>query len=230
MFSVTSILRVTAKDLYHHIVSIVSISLLVAILCIPFFLFLPWQLAILFLLLIGGPVWLAAATSMEAVLTNKKVILINVFLKGFFAHYLKGVGLAFFFGGFVFILAASWWHWSIEQSYVAFAIACFQTYFSGMVLLSQLYTVPLLIKYQLNLPKAMGASVKLLLKYPLYTIGCFIQLVLFAGLLAFTIVGNALLLPGVVALFLSRMTSAAVSRSDFFVTSELQDEHTIKAS
>lgn len=230
MFSVTSILRVTAKDMYHHIISIIAVSLLVSVLCIPFVLFLPWQMAILFLLLIGGPIWLAAATSMEAVLMNTKVVLIKVFLQGLKRHYLKGIGLAFFYGGFAFILGASWWHWSIEQSYVAFAIACFQTYFSGMVLLSQLYTVPILMKYQLSLPKAMGTSMKLLLKYPLYTMGCFIQLIIFAGLLAFTIVGNALLLPGVLALFLSRMTSAAISRSDLFFEHEAHTEQTVKAS
>ncbi len=71
MFSVTSIVRITAKDLYQHIVSIISISLMVSLLCVPFLLFLPWQLAIGFALFIGGPVWLAATASMETVLTNK---------------------------------------------------------------------------------------------------------------------------------------------------------------
>lgn len=106
---------------------------------------------------------------------------------------------------------------------MAFAIACFQTYFAGMVLLSQLYTVSLLIKYNVRLAKAMGMSLKLLLKYPLYTMGCFLQLVLFAGLLAFTIIGNALLLPGVIAVFLSRMTSAVISKTDLFDNNELKE-------
>lgn len=223
MFSVTSILRITAKDMYHHIISIISISLLVSLLCVPFILFLPWQFAIGFILFIGGPVWLAAAATMEAVLSTNNVKLIRTFLKALRTSYFKGLGLSFLFGGFTFILVASWWHWSVEQTYMAFAIACFQTYFAGMVLLSQLYTVSLLIKYNVRLAKAMGMSLKLLLKYPLYTMGCFLQLVLFAGLLAFTIVGNALLLPGVIAVFLSRMTSAVISKTDLFDNNELKE-------
>lgn len=58
MFSVTSILRVTAKDIYHYIVSIIAISLFVSISLIPFVLFLPWQLAIVYMLVVGGPVFL----------------------------------------------------------------------------------------------------------------------------------------------------------------------------
>lgn len=230
MFSVTSIVRITAKDLYHHIVSIISISVLVSLLCVPFLLFLPWQLAIAFVLFLGGPVWLAAAASMETVLTNKNVPLMRTFFISLKCQYFKALGLSFFFGGFAVILVASWWHWSVEQSYVAFAIACFQSYFAGMVLLSQLYTVPLINKYNVSLVRAMGISLKLLLKYPLYTIGCFLQLILFAGLLAFTVVGNALLLPGVLAVFLSRMTSGAVSRSDVLGDSTLRKMDTVELS
>ncbi|WP_078392259.1 hypothetical protein [Shouchella patagoniensis] len=217
MFSVTSILRVTAKDMYHYIVSIIAISLFVSISLIPFVLFLPWQLAIVYMLVVGGPVFFGASVCVESMLTNKKSPLILEFLKGVKRHYFQGVGIACVFGAFVLILIASWWHWSVEGTWFAFAIACFQTYFAGMIALSQLYTVPLIIKHQLTLPKAMITSVKLLLANPLYTMGCFIQLALFAALLTVTIVGNALLLPGIAALFFNRMTSGVVSRSELIM-------------
>ncbi|WP_054708036.1 hypothetical protein [Bacillus sp. JCM 19041] len=72
MFSVTSILRVTAKDIYHYIVSIIAISLFVSISLIPFVLFLPWQLAIVYMLVVGGPVFFGASVCVESMLVDKK--------------------------------------------------------------------------------------------------------------------------------------------------------------
>ncbi|GAF22049.1 hypothetical protein JCM19047_1780 [Bacillus sp. JCM 19047] len=60
--------------------------------------------------------------------------------------------------------------------------------------------------------------------------GCFLQLILFAGLLAFTVIGNALLLPGVLAVFLSRMASGAVSRSDILGDSTFRKMDTVELS
>lgn len=214
MFSVTALLRITAKDLYQSIVSVVAISLFVSMIMLPGILFLPWQLAIAFALLVGGPVWFGASNAVEAMLQEKKGTNILTFLKATKTHCFQGIAFASFLGGFVLIVVSSWWLWAVEGTWFAFAIACFQTYFAGMVALSQLYTVPLVIKYGLKLPKAMFVSIKVLLANPLYTIGAFLQLVLFAALLSMTIVGSALLLPGVAAVFVSRMTSGAISRSE----------------
>lgn len=214
MFSVTALLRITAKDLYQYIVSVVAISLFVSIIMLPGILFLPWQLAIAFALFVGGPVWFGTSKAVEAMLQEEKASNILTFLKATKTHFFQGVAFACFLGTFVLIVVSSWWLWAVEGTWFAFAIACFQTYFAGMVALSQLYTVPLVIKYGLKLPKAMLVSIKLLLANPLYTIGAFLQLILFTALLSVTIVGNALLLPGVVAVFVSRMTSGAISRSD----------------
>ncbi|PAD91106.1 hypothetical protein [Shouchella clausii] len=221
MFSVTALLRITAKDLYQSIVSVVAISLFVSVIMLPGILFLPWQLAIAFALLVGGPVWFGASKAVEAMLQEKKGTNILTFLKATKTHCFQGIAFASFLGGFVLIVVSSWWLWAVEGTWFAFAIACFQTYFAGMVALSQLYTVPLVIKYGLKLPKAMLVSIKVLLANPLYTIGAFLQLVLFAALLSMTIVGSALLLPGVAAVFVSRMTSGAMSRSDLVDNGDL---------
>ncbi|MFP7332223.1 hypothetical protein SFC23_02520 [Shouchella clausii] len=221
MFSVTALLRITAKDLYQSIVSVVAISLFVSMIMLPGILFLPWQLAIAFALLVGGPVWFGASKAVEAMLQEEKGTNILTFLKATKTHCFQGIAFASFLGGFVLIVVSSWWLWAVEGTWFAFAIACFQTYFAGMVALSQLYTVPLVIKYGLKLPKAMFVSIKVLLANPLYTIGAFLQLVLFAALLSMTIVGSALLLPGVAAVFVSRMTSGAMSRSDLVDNGDL---------
>ncbi|BAD65655.1 MULTISPECIES: hypothetical protein [Shouchella] len=214
MFSVTALLRITAKDLYQSIVSVVAISLFVSLIMLPGILFLPWQLAIIFALFAGGPVWFGASRAVETMLQEEKGSMLLTFLKATKTHCIQGIAFACFFGIFVSIVASSWWLWVVEDTWFAFAIACFQTYFAGMVALSQLYTVPLVIKYGLKLPKAMLVSMKLLLANPLYTIAAFLQLILFTVLLSMTIVGHAFLLPGVAAVFVSRMTSGAISRSE----------------
>lgn len=214
MFSVTALLRITAKDLYQSIVSVVAISLFVSLIMLPGILFLPWQLAIIFALFAGGPVWFGASRAVETMLQEEKGSMLLTFLKATKTLCFQGIAFASFLGGFVLIVVSSWWLWAVEGTWFAFAIACFQTYFAGMVALSQLYTVPLVIKYGLKLPKAMLVSMKLLLANPLYTIAAFLQLILFTVLLSMTIVGHAFLLPGVAAVFVSRMTNGAISRSE----------------
>src|SRR5690606_9412907 len=110
------------------------------------------------------------------------------------------------------IVYSSWWQWVNTDSYFFFILACFKTCFVGMMLISQLYTVPLMVKFNKNLKTSMLLSVKLLIKNPLYTLGAFLQLLSLTVLLLLTGVGLFLLFPGFYSLFTNTLTSNVLNR------------------
>ncbi|MDT2259508.1 hypothetical protein P7H06_08250 [Paenibacillus larvae] len=110
-------------------------------------------------------------------------------------------------GLFVLILVSSWMYYGSRSGMGYFILAVFQTYFVTMFFVSQLYTLPLVIQQETGFFRAVNQSIKLFLKHPLYTIGAFFQVVCVTVTLVLTVVGFMALYPGVMGIYLNKVTA-----------------------
>lgn len=213
MAGVTHVLRMASKDAFQHITSIVLISIGVFTVLSPSFFLFPIPYAIVYCLLLIGPLLVAANHYIQQVLLDKKTRFFSTILEGLTKYVFKSLMYSIIVSIFLFIVYASWWQWANSESYFFFLLACFQTYFIGMILISQIYTIPLMVKYNSSLKDSMILSVKLLIQNPLYTLGAFVQLVSLFVLLLLTGVGLFLLFPGFYSLFANTLTSNVMNQT-----------------
>lgn len=207
MDGMTQVLRYSLKETYKNIVAIVLLSVGVLTIVSPSFFLFPIPYALIYCGILIGPLTIAANYYIQKVLLNDKIKLIPTFFEAFKKFGVIGLLYSILFSLFIFIVVASWWQWFGTREFFSFVIASFQTYFVGMILVSQIYTIPLIVKYQYSLKDSVLLSVKLLIKYPLYTLSAFLQLVSIFVLLLFTVVGVLFLYPGIFSMFTNIMTS-----------------------
>ncbi|GAA0355304.1 hypothetical protein [Bacillus horti] len=213
MGSLTHVLRMAVKEFYQHIVLLVLLSLLCVVILSPSFFLIPIPYSFVYIVLLLGPLQMVLTYSNQQALEGEKVG-IKVFFKGLKTYFWGGLCFSVAASFFIFIVISSWWYWGQTESYPTFVLACFQTYFVSMILVSQIYTIPLYVKYKHSLKESMLLSLKLLIKYPLYTLGAFIQILSLGVLLALTVVGFLFLFPGVYTVLSHLLTANIVSRFD----------------
>ncbi|MFE7062187.1 hypothetical protein ACFVAD_08545 [Sutcliffiella sp. NPDC057660] len=214
MDGLTHILRVTGREYYKHIVAMVFISFLVVTVLSPSFFLIQLPYSIFYVMLVSGPIFVGAAWAVQQLLLDKSQSVIVMFFTGMKKYFLASVGYSLFLSFFVVIVAASWWHYTQVGGTFAFALACFQSYFCGMIFLSQIYTIPLLVKFQYSLKDSIFTSVKLLVKNPLYTILSFLQITSIFCLLLLSVVGLFFLFPSLSTLFCNIVTSNVIGTEE----------------
>lgn len=207
MDGLTQILRVTGREYYKHIVAMVCISLLVVTLLSPSFFLIQLPYAFIYVMLVMGPLLIGAAWTVQQLLLDKSQSIFLQFFTGVKKYFLASIGYSLFLSFFILIVVASWWHYAQVGGTFAFALASFQSYFCGMIFLSQIYTIPLLVKYQYSLKESIFTSVKLLVKNPLYTILSFMQIASIFCILLLSVVGFFFIFPSLSALFCNIVTS-----------------------
>ncbi|WP_404349932.1 hypothetical protein LG311_04150 [Sutcliffiella horikoshii] len=214
MDGLTQIIRVTGREYYKHIVSMVMISLIMVTVLSPSFFLIKLPFSIVYVMIVMGPLFVGAAWAVQQLLLDRSTSVIKSFFQGVKRYFLPSIGYSLFLSFFVIIIAASWWHYNQVGGTFAFALACFQTYFCGMVFLSQIYTVPLLVKFEYSLKDSIFTSVKLLVKNPLYTILSFFQILSVFALLLLTVVGLFIIFPALATLFNNIVTSTVIATEE----------------
>ncbi|NMH72936.1 hypothetical protein HF078_07630 [Bacillus sp. RO2] len=214
MDGLTQIIRVTGREYYKHIVSMVMISLIMVTVLSPSFFLIKLPFSIVYVMIVMGPLFVGAAWAVQQLLLDRSTSVIKSFFQGVIRYFLPSIGYSLFLSFFVIIIAASWWHYNQAGGTFSFALACFQTYFCGMVFLSQIYTVPLVVKFEYSLKDSIFTSVKLLVKNPLYTILSFFQILSVFALLLLTVVGLFLIFPALATLFNNIVTSSVIATEE----------------
>ena len=103
----------------------------------------------------------------------------------------------------VTIPSATWYMYiSTDGGYGMFLFSMVQTYLCGMFLISQVYTVGIIVMKDQGVVKSMNDSIKWFVAKPTYTIGVFLQLLSVCVLLSLTVVGFFLLFIGIFAIFM----------------------------
>lgn len=201
------------KEIYQHIVLLVLLGLLCVIILSPSFFILYIPIALVYIIILLGPLQMALMSTAQQAILGEKVG-VRTFFKALKEHFLQGLTFSTLFAFFLFIVFASWWYWGQVGTYLTFILACFQTYFVAMILVSQIYTVALHVKYKHSLKESMLISLKLLVRYPLYTLGAFAQLASLALLLGLTVVGFLFLFPGVYTILSNLLTANVIAHFD----------------
>ncbi|WP_125154165.1 hypothetical protein [Clostridium rectalis] len=210
MNTLSNVLKKSGHDIYENILEIVVVSLLTSIPILPcLFMFLP--VGMLYLLLVAMPCFMGAYYAMNIKLNRKPFKYTTVF-KGIKKFYLKGLLYGLILGINIFIVSSSWWYYLKIKTVGSFTIAMFQTYFFIMVILSQLYTIPILMTEGIKLSVAMKTSIRLFLDNPIYTVGTFIQILAILILLILTVVSLPLLYFGVLSVLLINIYKNVLSK------------------
>lgn len=200
------VLTRTGRELYHEIVRVAGYSLLSSLVLIPLFFFVPTLLAVALL-----PVLYAPAVFGVIAVFHRKAEGRPWGVKELFAETVRGFFPALVFGSFLallgLILFASWWYYGGKEGILPLSFAVFQTYFIVMVLVSQFYTLSLVIEKGKGIFWAIAESALLFFKHPAYTIGAFLQLVVVTAALLATLVGFAVLWAGAIGLYVQKATA-----------------------
>lgn len=206
MKKLSQIVTQSGIQVYREIVPVALFSIVTSLVLLPFVFFLPVGLAVLFAVLLYVPLFTGVLYASHRMLTGEKGKLRTMW-KGTVRFYGASVVFGVIVTAFVLILIASWWYYGGKSGTVYYALAVFQSYFIAMVLVSQVYTLPLLVQERMGVFTAIGRSFKLFIANPMYTIGAFIQMVCLTIILGITIVGFAGLYVGMVGIYLNMLTA-----------------------
>ncbi|AQT85311.1 hypothetical protein ERICIV_00384 [Paenibacillus larvae subsp. larvae] len=192
--------------IYREITRLALFSLVCSAALIPIGFFFPIPIAFLLLSAVYFPLMAGVLYSCHHYLSKKHGGTRKIF-RGAIRFYFPSVLFGLLIGLFVLILVSSWMYYGSRSGMGYFILAVFQTYFVTMVFVSQLYTLPLVIQQETGFFRAVNQSIKLFLKHPLYTIGAFFQVVCITVMLALTVVGFMALYPGVMGIYLNKVTA-----------------------
>lgn len=195
----------TAKAIYRDIIPVVFFSVISSLILIPIVFLLPPVIALLLLPLVYMPLLLGVFAASHRMMEGEKGRIKHV-LAGTVKHFGAGIVFGLAVSLFAIILVSTWWYYGTGKGMLAFGIAVFQTYFVAMVIVSQVYTFPLVVQQKLGIFRAMGQSVKLFVSKPGYTFGVFFQLISLTVLLAVTVVGFGFLYAGMAGIYLNMAT------------------------
>jgi hypothetical protein len=186
--------------IFREITAVALLSLLSSAVLLPVVMLLPIPAAAAALCMLYMPLVVGALHAAHEGLRDGK-IRAKAMLHGAIRHYGSAVLFAALCVLFALIMASSWWYYGAKGGMLYVGLALFQTYFVLMVLVSQFYTLPLVVQERLGLAAAMGRSVKLFFKHPGYTVGACLQAAVIGVLLLLTVVGYAGLYVGALSLF-----------------------------
>lgn len=205
MRKLNQVLVSTGMESFREIVPITLLSLTSSAFLVAIVIFTPIVLAFILIPLLYMPLVFGVFYAYHRRTEGKK-LMVREMLSG--AR--KGFGPAMIFGLLcsllVLILWSTWWFYGGRDGAVSWTITIFQTYFVAMALVSQFYTLQLVIQQKTGIFKAMGESVKLFLRHPAYTIGAFFQALCVGVMLTVTVVGFAALFNGLLAVYLHKAT------------------------
>ncbi len=196
----------TGRELFHEITAVAMYSLASTAVLLPLLFFVPTAYALALL-----PVLYAPAVYGACYAYHQRRIGERTGFRTFVIGYGRGFWQAATFGVLcallLLILVSTWWYYGGREGIGYLAICVFQTYFVGMAFVSQTYTLQLVVQKDIGIFRAMGESVKLLFRYPVYTIGAWFQGFALTLTLLITVVGYAALWAGTMAIYSHHITS-----------------------
>lgn len=195
-----------AKRVFEDIVPVALLSAVGALLLAPLVFFAPVGVSLLVLPFVFVPLCAGALHAANRMLAGGRLKL-RTMLAGAWRFLLPSLAVAFVYAAFMLIIVSTWWYYGGKGGTFSVALAVFQTYFVAMVLVSQLYALPLIVRERMGAFAAMGRSVKLFLRHPGYTIGAFVQLLSLTVLLGLTIVGFGCLFLGMYGIYANLVTA-----------------------
>ncbi|GAA3401872.1 hypothetical protein ACFFNY_34920 [Paenibacillus hodogayensis] len=211
MRKLSNIVIQSAKRVYQDIVPVALLSIVGALLLVPFVFLLPVGLSLLVLPFLFVPLCAGALHASHRMMKGAKLKVRTMFA-GAWTFLLPSFALAVVYSLFSLIIVSTWWYYGGRSGTLSLALAVFQTYFVAMVLVSQVYALPLIVQERMGVFAAMGRSVKLFLRHPGYTIGAFIQLLCLTVLLGITIVGFGCLFLGMYGIYANLVTANVLGR------------------
>ncbi|TVX92542.1 hypothetical protein [Paenibacillus agilis] len=203
----------TGRQVYEQILKVLGYSLICSLVLAPMLLFMNIGLAVIGFLLVLFPLLSGVFYACHLQLSGEMVTVRHI-VAGLRKFYVRSVAFGLFLTLFILILISSWWYYGDQGNTLHFTIAVFQTYFVIIALISQLYTMPLVYREQLSIFQAMGKSVKLFLRYPLYTVGAFLQAICLIFILAVTVVGFLGLFFGMFGYYLNLLTANVLKETE----------------
>lgn len=192
--------------IYREITKLALFSLVCSAVLIPVVFFFSIPAAFLLLCAVYFPLMVGVLYSCHHHLSKSRGGTRKIF-RGAIQFYFPAVLFGLLIGLFVLILISSWMYYGSRSGMGYFILAVFQTYFVTMFFVSQLYTLPLVIQREEGFFRAVNGSIRLFLKHPLYTIGAFFQVVCITVMLALTVVGFMALYPGIMGIYLNKVTA-----------------------
>ncbi|AHV96469.1 hypothetical protein [Paenibacillus sabinae] len=200
MKKLNEVLIGTGSEIYREIIPLTLLGLTGSAVLVPAILFLPATLTLLLLPLIYMPLLFGSFYAYHRKTEGQKLS-----VRQMLAGAAKGFAPAFTLGLLMALLGvilwSTWWYYGGRGSLAGRAVAIFQTYFVAMALISQFYTLQLVIQREMGIVRAMGESVKLFFRHPAYTIGAFFQAVCVGVMLAVTVIGFFALFGGMLAVY-----------------------------
>jgi len=203
----------SAKRVFQDIVPVALLSMVGALLLVPFIFFMPVGVSLFALPLIFVPLCAGALHASHRMMKGEKLKLKAMFA-GAWTFLLPSLAMAIVYSAFILIIVSTWWYYGGKSGTMYFALAVFQTYFVAMVFVALLYALPLVVQERMGVFAAMGRSVKLFLRHPGYTIGAFIQLLSLTVLLGITVVGFGCLFLGMYGIYANLVTANVLARPE----------------
>lgn len=200
MRKLNDVLKKTGVEVYREITSVALYSMITSLVLAAVVIFAPVLEALLLLPVLYMPLFLGVCYAYHRKTERGKPVLKDVF-EGAVKGFLPAVVMGSFFVVMILILWSTWWYYGGKDGIGYLAIGVFQTYFVIMAVVSQFYTLQLVIQENMGIFKAMAHSVKLFLRYPAYTLGACFQALCVAVPLLLTVVGFGFLFNGMWAIF-----------------------------
>ncbi|MEJ8304909.1 hypothetical protein [Saccharibacillus sacchari] len=205
MRKLNEILVKTGREAFYEIVPAVVHTLIGSAVLIPILVFLPVAASLILLPLLYMPLVYGAFYAYHR-RTLGEPSGVRAVLQGASKGFVPAVVFGLFCSLLMLILVSTWWYYGGKTGVFYMAIAVFQTYFVIMALVSQFYALQLVLQRDLGIFRAMGESVKLMLRHPGYTIGAFFQALVLGVLLTVTVVGVLSVYAGLLAVYLHQAT------------------------
>lgn len=200
MRKLNQVLVTSGIEVYREIVPVAVYSLISSIVLIPILLLAPVPFVLILLPLLYMPLVFGGFYAYHQRTIGKRSgvkVMLQGAAKGFFPSVIFGLFLSIL----AIILWSTWWYYGGRSGFLYLTIAVFQTYFVAAALISQFYTLQLVLQQGTGIFRAMGESVKLFFRYPVYTIGAFLQAAIVMVPLLLTVVGFAGLFTGMMSIY-----------------------------
>ncbi|MEK3888634.1 hypothetical protein [Bacillus sp. FSL K6-3431] len=207
MLSISKLLKKTGHQIFMNMLTVMWVSVGWSLFIVPVVFLLPIHWAVVFVALTFVPATVAVYAVMNHVLQRNKAKLIS-FPRYFFYYFKRSCLMGIIYCVAVLIPISEWWYYAtINNSYLVFIFAVFQTYLCLTFLATQVYAIPFLVQKDLTAFKAMNQSIKHFMKHTWYTIGLFTQILSVTALLCISVIGFFLLYIGMMAVFVLNATT-----------------------
>lgn len=207
MLSISKLLKKTGHQIFMNMLTVIGVSAGWSLFLVPVIFLLPIPWALVWVAITFVPATVTVYAVMQGVIGRKKAS-IALFFRSFFYYFKRSFLLGFIYFLAVLIPVSEWWYYlTINDSYLVFIFAVFQTYLILTFLATQVYAIPFMVMEDISAFKAMNQSIKHFMKHTWYTIGLFIQIVSVTALISFTVIGFFLLYIGMLAVFVLNATA-----------------------